>query len=183
MKIESKRFGSINVKEDRVLTFEGGLMGFSELEKFVLVDDQVDPSLPFKWLISIEEPEYGFLVTDPGIFFKDYVFDLSEEDRAAINANTEDDVSVITLLTIPADPKMITANLRGPLVINWKTLKGKQVVLDSTGYATKHYIFLQANDAENSAEESKGANTASNISAAAVQSASSADTEVKTQSS
>ncbi len=59
MKIESKRFGTIEVKEDRVLTLEGGLLGFSNIEKFVMVDDSVDPALPFKWLIAIDDPEVG----------------------------------------------------------------------------------------------------------------------------
>lgn len=146
MKIESKRFGTIEVGDDRIIQFRDGLMGFPEMKQFILVDDPADRGLPFKWLISVETPELAFLVTDPGIFFKDYVFDLSEDDRIKIGANTEDEVSVITMLTVPADPKKITANLRGPLVINWKTLVGRQVVLKDTDYTTKHYIFLQTNE-------------------------------------
>lgn len=143
MEINSTRFGKLEVKEDRILELKGGLLGFPHLNRFILVDDQEDPNLPFKWLVSIEDPEYGFLVTDPGIFFKDYVFDLSEEDRKEIQATTEDEVTVVTLLTVPSDPRHITANLRGPLVFNNRTMKGKQLVLEATGYATKHYIFLQ----------------------------------------
>jgi len=148
MKIESKRFGMLEVKEDRILKLNGGLFGFSHMTRFALMDDQEDPNLPFKWLISVDDPEYGFLVTDPGIFFKDYVFDLSEDDRREIGASTEDDITVINMLTIPADPRRITANLRGPLVFNNRTMTGKQIILENTGYATKHYIFIQTADTE-----------------------------------
>lgn len=144
MMIESNRFGQIEVSEDRILEIKGGLLGFPNLSKFILLDDQQDPGLPFKWLISIEDPEYGFLVTDPGIFFNDYVFDLSEEHRKLLDIQNEDDVSVVTMLTIPSDPKMITTNLRGPIVVNSRTLVGTQIVLSNTNYATKHYVFLEA---------------------------------------
>jgi len=143
MIINSKRFGSLEVNEERIIHFKDGLLGFPEMKQWILADDPNDLSLPFKWLICIEQPDLAFLVTDPGIFFKDYVFDLAEEDRSKIGARTEDDISVITLLTVPADPKGITANLRGPLVINWRSLVGKQICLKDSPYTTKHYIFIQ----------------------------------------
>jgi len=143
MIIKSNRFGVIDVNEERVINFKDGLLGFPTMKTFILADDPNDSTLPFKWLICIENPDLAFLVTDPGIFFKDYVFDLSEDDRTRIEATSEDDVSVLTLLTVPADPSKITANLRGPLVINWKTLVGRQIILKDTDYTTKHYIFMQ----------------------------------------
>ena len=154
MMIHSKRFGSIEVREDRIIKVEDGLLGFAHLKQFVLADDPNDISMPFKWLISIEEPDVVFLVTDPGIFFKDYVFDLPPEDGRKIDAKSEDDVSVITILTVPADPKQITANLRGPLVINWRTLVGRQVILKDTEYTTKHYIFIQKTETNDGAKGS-----------------------------
>ncbi len=143
MIIQSKRFGDIEVKDDRVIHFKEGVLGFPQLKRFILADDPNDMMLPFKWLISVDAPDTAFLVTDPGIFFKDYVFDLPEDDRSKIGATSEDDVSVITMLTVPPEPKKITANLRGPLVINWRTLVGRQIVLRDSSYTTKHYIFLQ----------------------------------------
>lgn len=151
MIINSKRFGDLEVREERILHFKAGLLGFSELQRFILVDDQEDPSIPFKWLISVDNPEYGFLVTDPGIFFRDYIFELTEEQRLSLDLQSEDEVSVVTVLTIPSDPKMITANLRGPIVVNARTLKGMQLVLENTDYATKHYIFIGATDSSDDA--------------------------------
>ncbi|TVQ76253.1 MAG: flagellar assembly protein FliW [Bradymonadales bacterium] len=148
MKIESKRFGCLEVKEDRIIRLKGGLLGFSELENFVLLDDAGDPSLPFKWLVSTDQPEYGFLVTDPGIFFKDYVFDLPQEEAKGLGVQAEGDIQVLVLLTVPSDPKMITANLKGPIVINTRTLAAKQLVLGNSDFVTKHYIFLQAASSE-----------------------------------
>lgn len=143
MFIKSRRFGDFEVKEERIISFSDGLLGFPEMKRFILADDPSNPTIPFKWLISVDNPDLTFLVTDPGIFFKDYVIDLSEEDRRRLSARSEDDVSVITLLTVPDETKKITANLRAPLVINWKTLVGRQVVLRESNYTTKHYVFIQ----------------------------------------
>ena len=165
--IKSNRFGSIEVNEDRIITFKDGVLGFPELRKFILADDPHDISLPFKWLISMDNPDLAFLVTDPGIFFKDYVFDLPEEDRQKISATTEDDVSVIVVLTVPSDPKKITANLRGPLVINWRTLVGRNIVLKDTHFTTKHYIFIQSDSETKSQSESKQVSVSEGFTAAA----------------
>lgn len=143
MIIESKRIGRVEVKEERVIQFEDGLVGFPELRRFFLADDPADVTMPFKWLVSVDNPDLIFLVTDPGIFFKDYVFDLPEDDRRKLAVNTEDDVSVICILTVPTEAKRMTANLRAPLIINWRSLQGRQTILKNTAYTTKHYIFIQ----------------------------------------
>lgn len=183
MKIESKRFGTMEVKEDRILTLRGGLLGFTELNRFLLVDDQEDPTLPFKWLISVEDPEYGFLVTDPGIFFRDYIFELSSEDQKELDVRKEDDITVLTLLTIPSDPRKITTNLRGPLVFNSKTLVGKQVILGDGGYATKHFIYLGAKEeGEEEADAESAISETADATASAIKASSNANTDVVRQS-
>lgn len=182
MKIESKRFGTIEVKEDRILTLKGGLLGFSELTKFVLVDDQEDPDLPFRWLISVEQPEFGFLVTDPGIFFKDYVFSLSEEEQKALGVKKEDDITVLTLLTVPADPKMITTNLKGPLVFNSSSMEGKQIILSDGQYTTKHFIYLAATEQSDAASQKEAVDQAVQITAEAIKNSSATNKDVAGQS-
>lgn len=161
MIIESKRIGRVEVNEDRVIRFEDGLVGFNDLKNFFLADDPADVTMPFKWLVSADNPELIFLVTDPGIFFKDYVFDLPEEDRRKLQVSTEDDVSVITILTVPTEAKRMTANLRAPLVINWRTLSGRQVILKNSSYTTKHYIFVQETPDQNNGTDSSKGSTAS----------------------
>ncbi len=147
MIIQSKRIGTVEVDETKILTFDDGIMGFPLLKHWFLADDPAEADMPFKWLVSVENPDLMFLVTDPGIFFKDYVFDLTDEDQRHLNVKSQDDVNVITILTVPAEPRDITANLKGPLVINWKTFRGRQLVLKDPTYETKHYIFLSNSQA------------------------------------
>lgn len=164
MRIESKRVGSVEVNDDKIITFKGGLLGFPELTKFFIADDPNDTAMPFKWLVSIDDPEMAFLVTDPGLFFKDYAFDLTEEDRQSLNAEQAEDLSVIVLLTVPSDPKQITANLRGPLIIHWRSMVGRQIVLKDVPYQTKHFIFVQeTSGAETSDTSTSHSTTETNL--------------------
>lgn len=169
MIIKSIRFGTVNFDESRIIRFEDGLLGFVDLKQFILVDNPQDADLPFKWLVSIDNPEIGFLVTDPGIFFKDYVFELNQSDREKLEIVSEEDVSVMTMLTVLDDVKQITTNLRGPLVINWKTFNGRQVILKNRKFHTKHYLFTQEGEAEPQKERfAEGSATETKLDSAAV---------------
>src|SRR4051812_11185267 len=120
-RIESKRVGVLEVKEDRVIHFPEGIVGFPDLKHFVMADDPDDGLAPFKWMVPVENADLIFMVTDPGMFFSDYVFDVTEEDQQFLGAQSQDDIAVMTVLTVPDEAMKITTNLRAPLVVNWKT--------------------------------------------------------------
>ena len=58
MKINTLRFGEIEVEEQRVFDFVMPIIGFNELRKFVIVDIKKDTF--FKWLQSVEDPALAF---------------------------------------------------------------------------------------------------------------------------
>ena len=62
VKIETSRFGSLEVPEDRVIRFPVGLLGFPRLNRYILIDYK---DTPLKWLQSVEDPDVAFIVTDP----------------------------------------------------------------------------------------------------------------------
>ena len=70
MQIQSSRFGWLSVDDSRIMTFPRGLLGFPTHKRFALI--QANSENYFFWLQSIDDPALAFVVTDPGIFFKDY---------------------------------------------------------------------------------------------------------------
>ncbi|MCS6896892.1 MAG: flagellar assembly protein FliW [Nitrospira sp.] len=152
MKCVSSRFGTFEVEEERVLTFPSGLLGFSESRRYVILDH--DTEAPFKWLQSLDEPAVAFVIMDPDLFVgQEYRVEVSEETLVEIQGNNGEALSVAVILTIPSDdPGRITANLRGPLLINPRTRLGKQVVL-SEEYPTRHPLFPRS--ASNTGETAK----------------------------
>lgn len=139
MKCRSARFGSFEVKEESVLTFPSGLLGFPEQTQYVILDHDTD--VPFKWLQAVGDPDLAFVILDPADIVQGYSVALTPEALAELKSDRSDDLSIAVILTIPSeDPASVTANLRGPLVINPRTKLGKQVVL-ADGFPTRHALF------------------------------------------
>ncbi|MCP4227278.1 MAG: flagellar assembly protein FliW [Actinomycetia bacterium] len=137
MFVESSRFGSFEVQDDRALTLKEGLLGFPDSTTYVVVE--VEDS-PYVWLQSAAEPSVAFLATSPFTFFPSYDLELSDEEQQSLGVDDVLQVEVLTLLTVHRvddEPQTITANLLGPIVINVENREASQLVLDDADYSTR----------------------------------------------
>lgn len=139
MKIMTSRFGEIEVDEDAILSMPEGMLGFSEIKQYVLIQHQ-DGS-PFLWYQSLDEPNLAFLVLDPFTFFPDYQVLLSQEDIDGLECTSLGDLSVFVVVVVPDNPEHMTANLRGPIVINAEKRISRQIVLTDERYSPHHRII------------------------------------------
>jgi len=118
--------------------FPRGLVGCPEWQRFRLWRD---PDLP---LIGILESEdlagISLLVADPALVCAEYCIDLSDEDATELGITAADDACVLVVLVAHEKPGHITANLLGPLVVNRRTGKAKQLVLSDSGYSARHPV-------------------------------------------
>ena len=55
-----------------------------------------------------------------------------------LGAAENSDVSVFVILTV--SERTVTANLRAPLLIDFKTRRGKQIVLSNNAYSVKFLV-------------------------------------------
>ena len=139
MNVGSTRFGILDVSTEALLTFPSGLLGFPEWTRYVLLDH--DTNAPFKWLHCAEEASLAFVVIDPALFYADYQVTISSEALSEVEGSENDEVTLAVILTIPSnDPSGVTANLRGPLLMNPRTKLCKQLVL-SEDYPTRYPVF------------------------------------------
>lgn len=67
VKVETVLFGEIEIRDDQIIRFPGGIPGFEDHEKFTIIEP--DPSVPFSYLQSIEDQELHFILADPFVFF------------------------------------------------------------------------------------------------------------------
>jgi flagellar assembly factor FliW len=146
MNVASTRFGIMSVPAEKVLAFPSGVLGFPEWTRYVMLDHDTDA--PFKWLHCVEEASLAFVVIDPALFNQNYQVTISEEARLEVAGNETDELSLVVILTIPSgDPSAVTANLRGPLLMNPRTRLCKQLVL-TEGYPTRYPVFSASIHAE-----------------------------------
>ena len=139
MNVASTRFGALKVPDEALLSFPSGLLGFPEWTRYVILDHDTD--VPFKWLHCAEEASLAFVIIDPSLFNENYQVTISAEARAEVEGNEADELGLAVILTIPSnDPSAVTANLRGPLLLNPRTRLCKQLVL-SEDYPTRYPLF------------------------------------------
>nr|BFD58360.1 flagellar assembly protein FliW [Bdellovibrio sp. CKG001]BFD65615.1 flagellar assembly protein FliW [Bdellovibrio sp. HAGR004] len=141
MIISTSRFGQIELKQEDVLTFTEGLLGFADLRKFVLLDDPNDEI--FAWLQSCEAPAIAFPVLEPELFAPQYKANLTKGDMEALKLTSQDKARYFSIVTIPDDPTQMTANLKAPVVVNIEARTARQCVLQDNNLAIREPIFTK----------------------------------------
>jgi flagellar assembly factor FliW len=124
--VASARFGEFDVPADRVLHFPQGLIGFPRARRFVILDHR--PGSPFKWMLCVEEPDVAFAVVEPATFVPDYRPPLELAART-LGADPAD-VALFVIVTIPSDPTAMTVNLMAPVVVDVRTRRSRQMVVE-----------------------------------------------------
>lgn len=137
MEILSSRFGRLSVDDDRIIQFPGGLLGFPEHRQFALI--QTSEENYFFWLQSVDEPGLAFVVTDPGIFFKDYDVPLREETWADLQLADPQAVQLFVICN--KVDEWLTGNLLGPIVVNAANRLAEQVVLTEKRWTTRQPLL------------------------------------------
>ncbi|CCQ96424.1 Flagellar assembly factor FliW [[Clostridium] ultunense Esp] len=127
--------------EDRVIRFERGLPGFADEREFLLLEE--GEGTPFLTLQSVAHPEIRFIVVSPYLIYRDYEVNLSDEVTDRLGIEQEEDVVILSIVTVRGELREATLNLVAPVVINSRTRRGEQVILEGTPYTTRHPLFPQ----------------------------------------
>lgn len=139
MKLNTSRFGEIEVNEEEIITFSDGLFGFEDIKKYIIF--QMEDDNPLMWMQSIEERSLAFILIRPFEFNPNYSLQLSDNDVEELGLTSPDDSDIFGIVVVPEDPSKMTANLQGPVVINRVLKKGKQVISTSPKHKLKHFVL------------------------------------------
>jgi len=140
MIVQTTRFGSVEVNDDRVLTFPSGMLGFSSYTQFVLL--QPDEDGIFFWLQSTEAPELAFVVTDPATWVPDYQATVRKEQMDELSLETLETAQ--TFVIVNKYDNALTVNLQGPIVVNLTNHHAMQLVLADKRWTTRHEVVRLA---------------------------------------
>lgn len=142
MKINTRIFGEIEIADEKIITFDNGIIGFPELKRFTLIhDEEKGTNAGIRFLQSLEESTFAMPVMDPLIVRPDYDPEVDDELLASAGELTEHNILVLVTVTVPADLTKMTVNLQGPIVVNVDERKACQIILDSTEYPVKYPIY------------------------------------------
>jgi len=138
LKIETSRFGTVDLRDARVIHIPSGLLGFPEDKRYVLLEHK--KGSPFLWFQSVDNSGLAFVLIDPLLVKPDYEIEIGPEDMGELELrDAPADVQTLVLVTITSGEKVeLTANLLGPIVINTKKRLGKQIILGEGKYSLRH---------------------------------------------
>ncbi|SKC50978.1 flagellar assembly factor FliW [[Eubacterium] yurii] len=128
MKINTNYHGEIELREEDILTLVNGMLGFEDIEKFVLIKEE---DIFVEYLQSVKD-DIAFAVMDPFIIKQDYTFDIPDMVMKSLDIKSADEVVIKTVVVVPEDITKIRTNLQAPIVFNKTNNKGMQIVLDDT---------------------------------------------------
>lgn len=142
MVIDTKCFGTVDIGEDKVITFESGLMGFEQYKRYTILYDNTDGNRStISWLQSMDEPALALPIISPYHIKPDYNPTVEGEILDSLGELNDENTVVFVTLTVPGDIKKMTANLRAPIIINADTTKACQIIVEDTEYPIKFNVY------------------------------------------
>lgn len=141
MLFETLRFGTVEIDEKKFLLFQEGIPGLEEHKKFAIL--QFDESYPIVWLQSLEDGNICMPVIDSFLAIPDYAFNLDDGDVRELEIGGPEDLQVLSVLVIPENIEQMTMNLVAPIIINLRTGKAKQIILNGEDYNVRFPVFQE----------------------------------------
>ncbi len=142
MLIKTKYFGDIDLNDDKIITFEQGIMGFEEYKRYTILFDMEEEDKPaISWLQSVEEQGLALPVINPFHVKPDYNPIVEDEILKPIGEINEQNLVILLSLTVPSDIEKLSANLKAPFIINSDTRKGCQIIVENQDYEVKYNIY------------------------------------------
>ncbi len=126
MKLKTDQFGEVEFQEEKIIFFENGILGFEELNRFLLISE--DDGI-FYWLTSIDQPE---------IVFPLFPINLLKDDYKQV-----ENYEPFGIVKLDKDPEKITINLKAPIYINHNDKTGYQKIIDSDKLPVDYQLFVK----------------------------------------
>lgn len=130
--IETERFGKVEADEGEIVAFPG-LPGFAAARRFVIRGH--DRGDTFAWLLCADDPGLAFVIANPWHLAPGYEPELPERALRALGAASADELHLVAIASVRADGT--TLNLAAPLVINPRTRRGMQVILETGEWSAR----------------------------------------------
>ncbi|MFI3173649.1 MAG: flagellar assembly protein FliW [Bacillota bacterium] len=133
MQINTKYFSTIDYTEEEVVHFPSGIIGFEVFRDYIIIQFNKENGSLF-CLQSIEEPALAFVALKIANYIPDYPQTIADMTDTITSI---EDFLFYTICVIHEPISESTTNLKCPIVINFKTHEGAQIILENSEFAFK----------------------------------------------
>lgn len=143
MLAKTRFFGEVEIDDEKVLTFEHGIMGFEEMKKWTLLYDiEKGADGAISWFQSLDEAGLALPVISPYSVTSKYEPVVEDELLKTLGEFKDEELTIFLTITIPReDPSKTTANFKAPIIINPTNNRGLQVIVNNDDYPVKFKIY------------------------------------------
>jgi len=134
----TSRFGEVTYAEADVIEFPWGIPGFASLRRFLALSLAEQPN--FVWFQSLEDASVALPAADPWHVFPAYEPRLPAYATAALDLQQPDDFTILCVVVVTKNAQEMTMNLLAPIVVNLKTRRARQVMLENSGFSVREPI-------------------------------------------
>ncbi len=127
------------VDDKDVISFPGGIPGFENSHRFVILSSE--EYQPFHWLQCIDGEDIRFAIINPLVVKPDYEPKMGKAELESLRLSHPDDLLLYVIVTLKTPLKESTANFLGPLFVNVKERVGKQIIIDDKRYSLRERII------------------------------------------
>lgn len=131
---------TLSYEESDIIAFDEGLIGFPHLRRMVLV--RQSDIAPFLWLVPLDDERLAFLTIDPRTLLADYASHVPTDVRARLTCDAEDQLLMLCMVVMRADPSRSTVNLRAPVLISARAMRGLQTILADSSYRVDQPLLV-----------------------------------------
>lgn len=124
MRINTTRFGRIDIEAGDVIRFMSGLPGLEDCREWALLADAANDALG--WLQSTSRGDVALAVVSPRRFVPDYQVRIPRSELTPLAISDIRHAQVVVV--VGQNGTGLTLNLKAPIVINLEARTGRQVV-------------------------------------------------------
>ena len=133
------RLVSLPIHSGNIFHFPEGLPAFENSKEFVFLFKA--ETTPFVYMQALEPADLSFVCVDPFIICPGYAPRLSEADLTFLHLKKPEDLMLLSIVTVAKKVEDTTANLQGPIAINFTASIGKQIICDNQHYPVRYKIW------------------------------------------
>lgn len=124
MRINTSRFGRIDVDAGDIIRFPSGLPGLEDCREWALLADSTNDALG--WLQCTTRGDMALAVVSPRRFVPDYQVRIPRSELTPLAISDISQAQVVVV--VGKTDTTLTLNLKAPIVINLEARIGRQVV-------------------------------------------------------
>jgi flagellar assembly factor FliW len=132
------RFGELTYAETDVIEFPWGLPGFPSSRRWLLLSLDTHPS--FVWLQSLDDVGVALPTADPCLIFENYDPKLPAYAFVALEIVRPEEFTTLCVVVVTPNAEEMTMNLMAPIIVNLRTRKARQVMLENSAYSVREPI-------------------------------------------